>query len=172
MPQSRDGSGSVYGRGNVWWVKVYVDGKPHRESSKSTKYGDAKRLRDKLLGQKLRGQISGGRPDRVTMGELLDDFLEYAKGNVRASTEYIYRKVTERNLRPFFDTLKPQKVTTETLHEYRRGRIRRPCRGHGQPRELAWFALPSGRGKNVHRRRSSSFHTSQCRGRRMSKQAF
>lgn len=105
-------------------MKVYINGKAHRESSKSDRtagtYDDAKRLRDKLLGQKHRGEISGGHPDRVTVGELLDDFLEYAKGNVRPDTEYIYRKVTENSLRPFFGSLKACKVTTDTLRQYRR----------------------------------------------------
>ncbi len=123
MPNAKDGSGSIYQRGNVWWVKVYVDGKPHRESSKSAKYEDAKRLRDKLLGQKHRGEISGGHPDKVTVGELLDDVLEYAKTNIRPSTEYIWRLVIEKNIRPFFATLKAQKVTTEKLKEYRRKRV-------------------------------------------------
>ena len=123
MAGTKDGSGSIYQRGNVWWVKVYVNGRPHRESSKSEKYDDAKRLRDKLLGQKHRGEISGGHPDKVTVGELLDDVLEYAKTNIRPSTEYIWRLVIEKNLRPFFATLKAQKVTTEKLKEYRRKRI-------------------------------------------------
>lgn len=123
MPRYKDGAGSIYQRGNIWWVKVHVDGKPIRESSKSGKYEDAKRLRDKLLGQKHRGEISGGHPDRVTVGELLDDFLLHAKNNVRESTEYIYRKVTENSLRPFFATLKACKVTTTKLNEYRQSRI-------------------------------------------------
>jgi integrase len=137
MPQSKDGSGSIYRRGNVWWVKLYVDGKPLRESSKSTKYEDAKRLRDKLLGLKHRGEISGGHPSRVTVGELLDDFLEYAKSNVRASTEYIYRKVTENSLRPFFGTLKAQKVTSDTLRDYRRIRTAEGRSESTANRELA-----------------------------------
>jgi integrase len=137
MPQSKDGSGSIYKRGSTWWVKIYIDGKPHRESSKSEKYEDAKRLRDKLLGQKHRGEISGGHPDRVTVGELLDDFLEYAKGNVRPSTEYIYRKVTENSLRPFFGTLRACKVTSDTLREYRRLRISEGRSDATANRELA-----------------------------------
>lgn len=59
--------GPIYQRGNVWWVKVYVNGKPLRESSKSTKYEDGRRLRDKMLGQKHRWEISDGHPDRVTV---------------------------------------------------------------------------------------------------------
>ncbi len=123
MPNSRDGSGSIYKRGNVWWVKVYVGGKARRESSKSEKLEDAKRLRDKLLGQKHRGEISGGSADKVTVSELLDDLLEYGSSNIRASTAYIWKLVIEKNLRPFFGTLRAQKVTTEKLKEYRRKRL-------------------------------------------------
>jgi integrase len=141
MPSAKDGSGSIYRRGNVWWVKVYIGGQPHRESSKSEKYDDAKRLRDKLLGQKYRGELSGGHPDRVTVGELLNDFLEYAKSNVRESTEYIYRKVTESNLRPFFGTMKAQKITTETLKEYRRKRLAEGRSDSTANRELALLRI-------------------------------
>jgi hypothetical protein len=59
---SKDGSGMIYRRGNVWWVKVYVNGKPHRESSNSTKYEDAKRLRDRLLGQNIAARFPAGAP--------------------------------------------------------------------------------------------------------------
>jgi integrase len=141
MPHSKDGSGSIYKRGSIWWVKVYVDGKPRRESSKSVRYDDAKRLRDKLLGQKHRGEISGGRLDKVTVGELLDDFLGDAKGSVRPSTEYIYRKVTESSLRPFFGTLKAQKITTETLREYRRKRTSEGRSDTTVNRELALLRI-------------------------------
>lgn len=119
----KDGSGSIYQRGNIWWVKVYVNGKAHRESSGSEKYDDAKKLRDKLLGQKHRGEITGGAPERVTVGELLDDLEEYGKANIRPSTQYIWHLVIEKNLREFFGTLKARKVTTETLKEYRRKRL-------------------------------------------------
>ncbi len=137
MASAKDGSGSIYQRGNVWWVKVYVGGKPHRESSKSTRYEDAKKLRDRLLGQKHRGEISGGHPDKVTVSELLNDFLEYAKGNVRQSTAYIYEKVTESSLRPFFGAMRAQKVTTETFREYRRKRISEGRSESTANRELA-----------------------------------
>lgn len=113
----------IYRHGNIWWVKVYVDGKAHRESSHSTKQADAKRLRDKLLGQKYRGEISACGPEKVTVGELLNDLLDYAKTNIRPSTEYIWRLVVERNLRPFFGQMKAQKVTTETLKQYRGRRV-------------------------------------------------
>ena len=36
--------GSIYKRGEVYWVKYYRNGKPYRESTKSKKEADAKRL--------------------------------------------------------------------------------------------------------------------------------
>src|SRR6185437_2591244 len=124
MANSKDGSGSLYQRGGIWWVKVYINGKAHRESSKSATtqgtFEDAKRLRDKLLGQKHRGEITGGQPERVTVGELLTDLEAYGKSNIRPSTQYIWHLIIEKNLHPFFGALKACKVTTDTLMEYRR----------------------------------------------------
>lgn len=119
MASAKDGSGSIYRRGNVWWVKVYVDGKPHRESSKSEKLEDAKRLRDKLLGQKHRGEISGGAPDRVLINELLNDVL---KSDIKESTRYVWTKVIEKNIRPFFGGLQAKRLSTDHMDQYREKR--------------------------------------------------
>jgi integrase len=141
MAKPKDGSGYIYQRGNVWWVKVYINGQPHRESSKSEKKEDAKRLRDKLLGQKHRGELSGGHPDRVTVGELLDNFLAESDANVRPSTAAIYKLVTEANLRPFFGKLRACKVTTDTLREYRRKRLAEGRSDATANRELALLRI-------------------------------
>jgi hypothetical protein len=37
MPKKTDGSGTLYLRGSIWWVKIRVDGLPVYESSQSTK---------------------------------------------------------------------------------------------------------------------------------------
>ena len=42
--------GSLYRRGNVWWVKYYRNGKSYRESSGTTKKMVAKRLLDRREG--------------------------------------------------------------------------------------------------------------------------
>jgi hypothetical protein len=39
--------GSMYKRGEVWWIKYYRNGKHFRESTKSTKKMVAKRLLDR-----------------------------------------------------------------------------------------------------------------------------
>ena len=55
----------------------------HYESSKSTRKSDAIKLRDKLLAQRHRGELSRGAPDKVLINELLDDVL---KSDVKEST--------------------------------------------------------------------------------------
>jgi len=119
MPRKSDGSGTLYQRGNIWWVKIRVDGRPVYESSKSEKKADAIKLRDRMLAKKSRGELSSGAADKVLITELLDDVL---KSDVKASTRYIWEKVIEKNIRPFFGKLKAQRLTTDLMDRYREKR--------------------------------------------------
>ena len=92
------GTGTIYKRGDIWWVKIHVDGQPVYQSSKSTNRQDAVKLRNKLLAKKERGEV-GGSPDRVLIGDLLDDVL---KSDIADSTRYVWKLVVEKNIRPFF----------------------------------------------------------------------
>jgi hypothetical protein len=67
--------GSVYKRGNIYWIKYYRNGKPYRESSKSKKEVDAKRLLKKREGEIAVGKLPGIYFDRVRFDELGQDFL-------------------------------------------------------------------------------------------------
>jgi hypothetical protein len=127
MPRKTDGSGTIYLRGDIWWVKIRVDGRPVYESSKSTKKTDAIKLRDKMLGKKSRGELSGGSADRVLITELLDDVL---KSDIKPSTRYVWEKVIEKNIRPFFGKLKAQRLTTDHMDKYRE---KRKGRGAAMP---------------------------------------
>lgn len=118
MPKT-NGAGSIYKRGNIWWVQVYVDGRPVIESSKSRDLADAKKLRDRLLGKKVRGEVTGGAPDKVLITELLDDVL---KSDVEESTRYIWKLVIEKNLRPFFGNKRAAKLSTDLMDQYREKR--------------------------------------------------
>lgn len=119
MTTNSIGAGTIYLRGDIWWVKIRVDGKPVYESSKSTKRSDATKLRDKLLSKRHRGEISGGTPDKVTIGELLDDVL---KSDVKESTRYVWEKVIEKNVRPFFGSLRAVRLSTDKMDDYREKR--------------------------------------------------
>ena len=117
--RKNDGSGTIYKRGAVYWVKVHIDGKPVYQSSNSTKRSDAIKLRDKLLGKRERGENIGGSPDRILIGELLDDVL---KSDIKDSTRYIWEKVVEKNIHPFFGQTRAARLTTDKMDEYRQKR--------------------------------------------------
>src|SRR5260370_36134068 len=111
-----NGAGSIYQRGNSWWVQVYVDGNPIIEPSKSDKKAEAVKLRNRLLAKKERGEISGGKPTTVLIGELLDDVL---KSDIKESTRYTWEKVGAKNIRPIFGNLKAHRLSTDHLAQYR-----------------------------------------------------
>jgi integrase len=119
MGRKSDGAGTIYKRGNIWWVKIRVDGRPVYESSESTKKSDAIELRDKMLAKRHRGELTGGSPAKVLIGELLDDVL---KSDIKASTRYIWEKVIEKSIRPFFGALKASRLSTDQMDAYRKKR--------------------------------------------------
>lgn len=114
-----NGSGSIYRRGEIWWVKIHVDGHPVYESSKSTRYNDAVKLRDRLIAKKVRGEVTGGSPSKVLLGELLDDVL---KSDIAESTRKVWRLSIEKNLRPVFGNTRAARLTTDMLEQYREKR--------------------------------------------------
>jgi integrase len=118
MPKT-NGAGSIYKRGNVYWVQVYIDGKAILQSSKSDKKAEAVKLRNRLLAKKDRGELSVGAPNTVLITELLDDVL---KSDIKESTRYIWQKVVEKNIRPFFGKLKAQRLSTDHMDAYREKR--------------------------------------------------
>jgi len=101
---------------------------PRSRGLRSRKYTDAVKLRDRLLAKKSRGEIAGGAPDRVTIGDLLDDMLKYSGAD--EDTKKIYSYVIEANIRPYFGDLKAARLTTEKLWEYRKDRIRKAAVEH------------------------------------------
>jgi hypothetical protein len=81
---------------------LWADGRQIQKSSGSRKRQDAVRLRDQGYCAKRFAASLALLPSRVTCGKLLDDLLEHAKTNFKASTEKITRLVIEASIRPFF----------------------------------------------------------------------
>jgi len=77
--------GSLYRRGNVWWVKYYRNGKSYRESSQSTKKMVAKKLMDRREGEISKGKLPGVHYEKVTFNQLAEDFLRDYRINQRKS---------------------------------------------------------------------------------------
>ena len=66
--------GSIYKRGKVYWIQYYRNGKPYRETTKSKKEADAKRLLKKREGEISEGKLPDIYFDRVKFDELAEVF--------------------------------------------------------------------------------------------------
>jgi integrase len=114
-----NGTGTIYLRGNIWWVSVFVDGKRVSKSSKSEKKADAVKLRNQLLAKKERGELRGDVSQKILISELLDDVL---KSDIKESTRYIWKKVVAKNIRPFFGHIPARRLSTDLMEDYREKR--------------------------------------------------
>ena len=85
--------GSIYKRGNIYWIQYYRNGKPYRETTKSKKEADAKRLLKKREGEISAGKLPGIYYDRVKFDELAEDFLRGYRINQKKSLDKALRSV-------------------------------------------------------------------------------
>lgn len=79
------GLGRVYRRGRTWWVQYSFRGRRYRESSGSTRRGDAVRLLRQRLEEMGRGRLLGPALERTTFGDLAQGLLDDYRVNGRKS---------------------------------------------------------------------------------------
>jgi integrase len=108
--------GSIYKSGKVYWIKYYRNGKPYRESTKTTKEADAKRLLKKKEGEISQGKIPGIYFDRVFFDELAEDFLNDYRVNDKRSLNAATTNVN--HLKEFFEGTRVVNVTTPEILAY------------------------------------------------------
>jgi integrase len=112
----KSGEGHVYQRGQIWWIKYRVNGKPVYESSESTKESDARRLLKKRLGEIAIGRFIGADAERVTIRELAEDYLNDYRVNDKKSLDKAVRCANRIN--EFFGDLKAHTVTTDIVKRF------------------------------------------------------
>jgi integrase len=117
MPKYRRGSGSVYKRGRVWWVKYYVNGTPMYESAKTRDRGEARDFLKVKQGQLAEGRYVGPAADRTTWDQLaalvLEDYRTNAKKTVRDAQHRI-----EKHLTPFFGGKRAKLISAADLQAF------------------------------------------------------
>ena len=87
--------GSLYRRGAVWWCKYYLNGRPVRESTRTSKEKQAERFLKEREGRAATGQPILPRADRIRYDEAAQDLREH------------YRTTGRRNLREAEGRFKP-----------------------------------------------------------------
>src|SRR5437867_11557074 len=108
--------GSIYLRGNVYWIKYYKDGKPFYESSESAKSGDAERLLDQRRAEIYSGTHLDNQARRLTVGTLLNSLERDYKINGK-DHEWAER-VGRKHIRPYFGDLSAATFKCEVARRY------------------------------------------------------
>ena len=108
--------GSIYKRGSVYWIQYYRNGKPYRESVKSHKEADAKRLLKRREGEISEGKLPGIYFDKVRFDELAEGFfrnyrLSHRKSLVRAM-------LSVGHLKRYFEGCRVPEITTPRIEAY------------------------------------------------------
>lgn len=99
------GTGRLYLRGRIWWLKYYRLGKAYWESSGSENRADAGRLLKLRLGEIEAGRFRGLAPMQITVGQLCDLVIEdYRQARKRSLPEVEWR--VGKNLRPALGDVK------------------------------------------------------------------
>ncbi len=113
--------GSIYKRGKVYWIKYYRNGKPYRESTKSIKVADAKRLLKKREGEISEGKLPGIYFDKVKFDDLAEDFLRDYRINQKKSLDRAERCVNHLN--KHFEGIRVPEITTPRIEAYIEDRL-------------------------------------------------
>ncbi|KWT74977.1 integrase [Candidatus Magnetominusculus xianensis] len=108
--------GSIYKRGDVYWIKYYRGGKPYRESANSSKETDAKRLLKLREGAIAEGKFTGFKVERIRFEELADDLLADYKMNGRKSLDRAQLSV--KHLSMYFKDYWVINIRTDLVKKY------------------------------------------------------
>ena len=123
--------GSIYKRGNVYWIKYYRGGRRFRESSESKKESVAKRLLRLREGQIAEGKFTGLEPQRIRYEALEKDFLNDYKINGRKSAEMVEYNL--HHLREYFGGMKAKNITADKIRAYVTWRKQQQTHYHRPP---------------------------------------
>ena len=127
--------GHLFKRGNVYWIKYYRNGKPYRESTKSKKEADAKRLLKRREGEISEGKLPGVYFDRVRFDELAEGFLADYRINGKRSLVRAERSV--QHLKTFFEGARVTNITSPAIQKYIEKRREQKAANATINRELA-----------------------------------
>ena len=127
--------GSIYKRGKVYWIQYYRNGKPYRETTKSRKEADAKRLLKKREGEISEGKLPGIYFDRVRFDELAEDYLRDYRINQRKSLVRAERSTGHLNR--YFEGYRVPDITSPKIGAYIESRLEEGAANATINRELS-----------------------------------
>jgi len=127
--------GTIYRRGNIWWIKYYRNGKTFRESSTSKTKKIAEGLLKRREGDIAQGKIPGIQFEKVTFDELAREFLQDYRINHKKSLERAEISVSQ--LKVHFGNMRAVQINTPTINAYIETRLGNEASNATINRELA-----------------------------------
>lgn len=127
--------GTIYKRGNLFWVQYFRNGKCFRESSGSIRKADAKRLLNAREGEIAKGGVPGVLFDKTTFEELAENFLRDYRINERKTLVKAERSVN--HLTRFFKGMRAVDITTPRINMFIEKRMDEGVKNSTINRELA-----------------------------------
>ena len=152
--------GMIYKRGKVYWIKYYRNGKPYRETTKSQKEADAKRLLKKREGEISQGKLPGIYFDRIIYDNLADDFLLDYRINQKKSLDKAERCIN--HLKKHFEAYPVPQITTPNIQAYIESRLEDGATNATINRELSALKLLLNLGADRRPRRLTGCLISLC----------
>jgi hypothetical protein len=147
--------GSLYRRGQVWWIKFYRKGKPIRESAGTPKQSEARRLLRRCEGEAEEGKPHIPHVTRVRLAELLDDVLTDYRVNGKPSLARAELSVS--HLKEYFALRRVVDLGTRAVRQYIARRqsdgARNATINRGSPRKRSRGPSPEGSCSSVASRR-------------------
>ena len=108
--------GSIYKRGNKYWVKYYRRGRSYRESSGSSTKMVATNLLKMREGEIAQGKTPSINFEKVTFDELSHDFLQHYRITGRKSLDRAERSV--KHLNTHFEGMRVPYITSSQIKTY------------------------------------------------------
>jgi hypothetical protein len=127
--------GSLYKRGDIYWIKYYRHGKPYRESSKTDKITEAQRLLKKREGEIAEGKLPGVYFDKVTVDALAKDLVTDYTVNGRDTLKRV--KWSIDCLKESFGGMRATDITTDKVKTHIEKRMKYGLTNASINRELA-----------------------------------
>jgi len=127
--------GSLYKRGNTWWLKYFRNGKPYRESSGTDKKMVAKKILERKEGDIAQGKVLGIQFDKISFDQLAEEFLTEYRINARKSLIRAERSVG--HLKGHFAGYKVSCINSPAINAYIKSRLEEEAANGTINRELS-----------------------------------
>ena len=108
--------GTIYLRGNTYWIKYHRNGKAYYESSKSKKKMVARNLLNQREGEIAEGKTPSIYFDKVKFDELAEEFLLDYRINNKKSLDRAQRSIN--HLKEKFENKRVVEIDTPIIQKY------------------------------------------------------